>query len=126
MEAGQITPQRDAQARGSADPVSGFGGPAAGRREAMIAEARFGRDRAERLLRSLIDARSSAGRGLSLLQRPELVRETPMVESAIEGVRELMETYSRIVDELVSDMTDEDLDLIEAAIADAANLPRAA
>ncbi|MEM7622592.1 MAG: hypothetical protein AAF235_05255 [Planctomycetota bacterium] len=85
------------------------------RRQAMIDEARYGRDRAERLLRSLIDARTSAGRGLSLMKRPDLVRDMPKVDSAVEGVQELIETYSRMVDELLLELTDEDLDLIELA-----------
>ncbi len=90
------------------------------RRSELINRTMSDRDRAEALLRSLIDARASARRGLSPLRRPELLRPegsgqtgSPSVDAAIEGTRRLIETYNRVLEDLAHELDDTDIALLE-------------
>ena len=92
-------------------------------KQQMIQDATQHRDEALTLLRSLIDAKAISERNLTEIHQPDLVKQVTgksSMDTAIASTRRLIESFNRILDDLRTNISEEDLALIgpiEANIA---------
>lgn len=80
----------------------------------MISETRTRRDEARTLLRALVEAKSEAERvadGTGVDAFKDVTGESSM-DRAISRARRLIDSFGRVLDDLQSDLTEEDLALL--------------
>lgn len=82
-------------------------------RHRILREHSAAREKAEALLRGLLDARASSRRAMGDAARPDGPAVSRGLESAIASTRRLVETYTRTLEALHRDLSDEDLQLLD-------------
>ncbi|MCA9299129.1 MAG: hypothetical protein KDA28_08690 [Phycisphaerales bacterium] len=85
-------------------------------RQRMLLETTVARDEAEAVLRVLIDAKDQSERHMAALNQHDAMKSVTgrsSMDNAINTTRRLIETYHRVLDEMRSGLTEEDLALIE-------------
>jgi hypothetical protein len=92
-------------------------------RHRILREHSAAREKAEALLRGLLDARASTRRALGDAARPVGSGVSRGLESAIASTRRLIETYTRTLDALHRDLSDDDLRFLDEVERDSATSP---
>jgi len=88
------------------------------RAEELVVQTRVQRDEAEALLAQLVAARSASERRLEAVGRGDLLKRVTgrsAMDNAIESTRRLVASFDRVLVELRSDLTDEELALLGEA-----------
>lgn len=86
------------------------------KRQMILLETNALRDKAEALLKGLIDAKTVTERELARLNRPDALRVVTgrsSIEEGIESTRRMIETLNRSLAQARRDLDDEDLALLE-------------
>ena len=81
----------------------------------LIRETLRKREEAERLLKSLMSARTVSERNLADLHQPDLMKQVSgnsSIENAIAATRKLIESFNRVIDDLRASLSPEDVALI--------------
>lgn len=82
-------------------------------RQRILREHSAAREKAQTLLRGLLDAKASSHRALGDAARPAGPTVCRGLEAAIASTRRLVETYTRTLEALHRDLSDEDLRLLD-------------
>mgnify|MGYP001790860735 CR=1 FL=1 len=88
------------------------------RAEDLVVQTRVQRDEAEALLTTLVAARSTSERRLSEAGRRDLLKKVTgrsSMDNAIDSTRRLVASFDRVLVELRSDLTDDELALLGEA-----------
>lgn len=85
-------------------------------RQRMVLETTSARDQAEALLRGLLTARERSEQYLVEAKKPDAIRSITgrsAMDNAIASTRRMIDTLNRTLAELTSELTDEDLALLD-------------
>ncbi len=111
--------QRTGQAGiGGASGASGAAGAGADDAGTLVVRTRAQRDEAEALLASLIAAKATSEKNLASIRQPDFLKRVTgrsSLDNAIESVRRLVASFNRMLAELETDLSPEDLKLLAEA-----------
>ena len=85
-------------------------------RQRILLETTTARDKAESLLRGLLEARAASERNLSDLNRPDPMKAVTgrsSMDNAIASTQRMIEALNRAIDQFRSTLGDEDLALLD-------------
>ena len=89
-----------------------------GKRHQILLETTATRDRAEALLRSLLDCKSQSERNLSDLRQPDIFKSVTgrsALDNAIATTQRMVEALNRVISQAKKDLTDEDMAVLDEA-----------
>jgi hypothetical protein len=87
-------------------------------RQQIVLETIATRDRAEALLRSLLDCKAQSERNLADLRQPDIFKSVTgrsALDNAIASTQRMVEALNRVVSQAKKDLTDEDMAVLDEA-----------
>ncbi len=94
------------------------GGPSGEGAGTLVVRTRAQRDEAEALLASLIAAKATSEKNLASIRQPDFLKRVTgrsSLDNAIESVRRLVASFNRMLADLETDLSPEDLKLLAEA-----------
>ncbi|MEM1328937.1 MAG: hypothetical protein AAGG07_00100 [Planctomycetota bacterium] len=90
----------------------------ANERQRIVTETTNARDKAESLLRGLLDARASSAKSFSAVS-PKAEAESPAsVDAAIRSTQRMIEALNRAIDRFRGSLSDDDLELLRQTLGE--------
>jgi hypothetical protein len=93
-------------------------GAAMSKRQQILLETTATRDRAETLLRSLLDCKAQSERNLADLRQPDVFKSVTgrsALDNAIASTQRMVEALNRVIAQAKRDLTDEDMAVLDEA-----------
>ena len=89
------------------------------KRHQIVLETIATRDRAEALLRSLLDCKSQSERNLQDLRQPDIFKSVTgrsALDNAIASTQRMVEALNRVIAQSKKDLTDDDMALLDETV----------
>jgi hypothetical protein len=87
-------------------------------RQQILLETTATRDRAEALVRSLLDCKAQSERNLADLRQPDIFKSVTgrsALDNAIASTQRMVEALNRVISQAKRDLTDEDMAVLDEA-----------
>ena len=87
-----------------------------GKRQQILLETTTTRDRAEALLRTLVDYKSQSERNLAEIKQPDVFKSVTgrsALDNAIASTQRMVEALNRVIAQTNKDLTDEDMAVLD-------------
>jgi|KBSSwiStaDraftv2_1062776.scaffolds.fasta_scaffold1703742_1 hypothetical protein len=87
-----------------------------GKRQQILLETTTTRDRAEALLRTLLDYKSQSERNLAEIKQPDVFKSVTgrsALDNAIASTQRMVEALNRVIAQTNKDLTDEDMAVLD-------------
>ncbi len=87
-------------------------------RQQILLETTATRDRAEALVRSLLDCKAQSERNLSDLRQPDVFKSVTgrsALDNAIASTQRMVEALNRVISQAKRDLSDEDMAVLDEA-----------
>ena len=87
-----------------------------GKRQQILLETTSTRDRAEALLRTLLDYKSQSERNLAEIKQPDAFKSVTgrsALDNAIASTQRMVEALNRVIAQTNKDLTDEDMAVLD-------------
>lgn len=84
-------------------------------KQRILVETVGRRDEAEALLRALVDAKASSEKNLAEIRQSDFLKKVTgrsSMDNAIASTQRLIESFNRVITDLKSNLSDEDLELL--------------
>ncbi len=84
-------------------------------KQRVLVETMTRRDEAEALLRALLDAKATSEKNLAAIRQADFMKSVTgrsAMENAIASTQRLIESFNRVITDLRSNLSDEDLELL--------------
>ncbi len=84
-------------------------------KQRILVETLARRDEAEALLRALVDAKASSEKNLAEIRQSDFMKKVTgrsSMDNAIASTQRLIESFNRVISDLKSNLSDEDMELL--------------